>query len=237
MTTPLPTTAHNQEISGDTLTSVSLNYEWRRFVVAAVAKELKRQFSINDDGTMPDNLENWLNDLILDFYEDTPVDNTPVGIIVAFANYNTIPAKWLYCNGAMVSQATYPDLYAIIGSIYGATSGGNFRLPELRQRMIYGALNAPSYEQGVQGGVEATALSISNVPSHNHTIPAHSHIVATASGQGTNVTRVARGDNQGPGTIATDVEAATVTGDVGAGASFNIMNPHLCVGYMIKALP
>lgn len=232
-----PTTAHNATIAGDALTSVSLNYEWRRFVALAVQNELSRQFATNDDGTIPDALESWFDALIADIYTGEIVDGTPVGTIAAFANYNAIPAKWLYCNGSLVSQATYPALYALIGTIYGATSGGNFRLPELRQRMIYGALNSPSYEQGVYNGVEATSISISNMPAHSHVVPAHAHVTSTAEAVGTNVARVARGNNQGLGTIATDNEPATNTSDVGAGASFNIMNPHLCVGYMIKALP
>jgi microcystin-dependent protein len=164
------------------------------------------------------------------------IDSVPVGTIVAFGNYNSVPAKWLYCNGALVAQATYPDLFALIGTIYGATSGGNFRLPELRQRMIYGALNAPSYEQGVFGGVEATALSISNMPAHSHVVPAHSHVIATAAGTGGQTTQVARGNSTTVLTQATDTEPATNTDSVGAGAAFNIMNPYLCVGYIIKAL-
>jgi microcystin-dependent protein len=184
-----------------------------------------------------DDTDGAIASAINEIRRSTMPDFMPVGSIVAFGNYNSVPANWLYCNGALVAQATYPDLFALIGTIYGATSGGNFRLPELRQRMIYGALNAPSYEQGVQGGVEATSISISHLPAHSHVVPAHAHTVATASGQGTNVNRVARGDNQGAGTIATDNEAATNTDSVGAGASFNIMNPHLCVGYIIKALP
>jgi microcystin-dependent protein len=192
--------------------------------------------SIEDESDRQD-FEVLYGAMIDDFYNEDSVDGTPVGTIIAFANYNAIPAKWLYCNGSLVSQAAYPQLFALIGTIYGATSGGNFRLPELRQRMIYGAYNAPSYEQGVYAGVEATALSLSNMPAHSHVVPAHSHVIGTAAGTGAQANQVARGNSTSVSTQATDTEPATNTDSVGAGASFNIMNPHLCVGYIIKALP
>ena len=204
----------------------------------AIAALRQMQF-INqwDDTGSWDDIDAALASALTELMLPVMSDTVPVGTISAFANYMSIPAKWLYCNGALVSQATYPDLYALIGTIYGATSGGNFRLPELRQKMIFGALDAPSYQQGVFGGVEATALSVSNIPAHNHSIPAHSHTFGTSSGQGARTDRVQRGDLTSIGTQTTDTEPATVTGDVGAGAAFNIMNPYLCVGYIIKALP
>jgi len=45
--------------------------------------------------------------------------------------------RYLYCNGAAVSQATYADLYAYWGaSKWAADSGGNFSLPDSRGREL-----------------------------------------------------------------------------------------------------
>lgn len=119
MTTPLPTTAHNQAILGDTLTSVALNYEWRRFVVAAVASELKRQFAVNDDGTIPDDLENWLNDLILDFYdfEVSDVTGTFGGAkIYRSTNQNNSSATNVWWNVSFDTEIEDTDSYVNIGA-------------------------------------------------------------------------------------------------------------------------
>jgi microcystin-dependent protein len=233
----IPTSSHNEALAGDTLYSAFLNHEWREIVLPFVIAGMEKIAAAIEDESDRQDFEVLYGAMIDDFYNEDSMDGTPVGTIVAFGNYNSVPAKWLYCNGSLVSQATYPALYALIGTIYGATSGGNFRLPELRQRMIFGALNAPSYEQGVYAGVEATSISISNLPSHSHQLPSHLHTIATGDGLGTRIDRVARSTVNSPNTQNTDTEPATNTDSVGAGASFNIMNPHLCVGYIIKALP
>lgn len=52
----------------------------------------------------------------------------------------TIPSGWLFCDGSAVSQATYANLYAVIGHQYAADPGsGNFRLPDLRNYYLVGA--------------------------------------------------------------------------------------------------
>jgi microcystin-dependent protein len=41
-----------------------------------------------------------------------------------------VPAGWLACNGAAVSRTTYANLFAAIGTTYGAGDGSTtFNLP------------------------------------------------------------------------------------------------------------
>lgn len=215
-----------------------LSEQSQQLLLAAV-KQMQSSYAWvdGDDPATYDIIHAQIAETITELIVTAMPDFSPVGTIVAFANYNSVPEKWLYCNGSLVAQSTYPELFDLIGTIYGATVGSDFRLPELRQRMIFGALNAPSYEQGVFAGVEATALSISNLPAHSHEVPAHAHTFSTSLNNGTRQDRVARGDNTNVLTQSTFNQPATNTDNVGAGASFNIMNPHLCVGYIIKALP
>lgn len=50
------------------------------------------------------------------------------------------PAGWLLCDGRAVSRATYADLFAAIGTAYGAGDGGaTFNLPNLAGRLPMGA--------------------------------------------------------------------------------------------------
>lgn len=44
----------------------------------------------------------------------------------------TIPAGFLNCNGDYVSQIAYPDLYLLIGGVYGPDVLATFKLPDLR---------------------------------------------------------------------------------------------------------
>lgn len=62
----------------------------------------------------------------------------PAGVVVPFGG-KTAPSGWLPCNGAAVSRTTYADLFAVIGTIYGAGDGSTtFNLPNLDWRVPEG---------------------------------------------------------------------------------------------------
>lgn len=76
-----------------------------------------------------------------------------VGEVRAFAGPSgAIPAKWLLCYGQAVSRATYADLFAVIGTTWGAGDGTTtFNLPDLRGRVMAGVDN--------MGGVAANRIT------------------------------------------------------------------------------
>ena len=52
---------------------------------------------------------------------------------LAFFVVNSTPSGWIKCNGATISRTTYADLFAAIGTAYGAGDGSTtFRLPDCR---------------------------------------------------------------------------------------------------------
>lgn len=69
----------------------------------------------------------------------------PVGTIIAYAA-NQNPEGYILCNGANVSRTTYADLFAVIGTTYGAGDGSTtFTLPNLIDRFIEGSSTAGIY--------------------------------------------------------------------------------------------
>lgn len=60
-----------------------------------------------------------------------------VGQIAAFAG-GACPIGWLKANGASVSQATYPALYTVVGTLWGPAAAGNFTLPDARGMFLRG---------------------------------------------------------------------------------------------------
>ena len=58
-------------------------------------------------------------------------------------NTSNIPKGYLLCNGATLNTSTYNKLYKAIGNQWGG-SGGNFKIPDLRDRFIVGAGSAYS---------------------------------------------------------------------------------------------
>jgi microcystin-dependent protein len=69
----------------------------------------------------------------------------PTGSVMPFAG-DTAPAGWKLCNGESLSQAAYPELYAVINKRfgYGDSAITTFRVPDLRGRFIRGRNNGTS---------------------------------------------------------------------------------------------
>ena len=60
----------------------------------------------------------------------------PSGLVATFAR-NSAPTGWLKANGAAISRTVYADLFAAIGTTFGAGDGVNtFNLPDLRGEFI-----------------------------------------------------------------------------------------------------
>lgn len=60
----------------------------------------------------------------------------PAGLVATFAR-NTAPSGWLKANGAAISRTAYADLFAAIGTTFGAGDGVNtFNVPDLRGEFI-----------------------------------------------------------------------------------------------------
>jgi microcystin-dependent protein len=72
-----------------------------------------------------------------------PVVATPPGTIIMYAAANA-PTGYLICDGAYVSQVTYAALFAVIGINYGGQFAGQFAVPDLRSRTVFGA-SAPTF--------------------------------------------------------------------------------------------
>jgi microcystin-dependent protein len=73
----------------------------------------------------------------------------PTGAIMPWAGDSAglnAPAGWLICNGAVVSQATYAALYAVLGATWGSNAGGNFTLPDFRGCFLRGLDSGKGYD-------------------------------------------------------------------------------------------
>jgi microcystin-dependent protein len=72
----------------------------------------------------------------------------PSGTVAYFAT-NVAPEGYLECAGQAVSRTQYPDLFATIGTAYGAGNGATtFNLPDLRSEFIRGTDNGRGVDAG-----------------------------------------------------------------------------------------
>ena len=71
--------------------------------------------------------------VLKDEIDDIVTENNNLTGVVQFFARNTAPDGWLKANGAAVSRTTYADLFAAIGTAFGAGDGSTtFNLPDMR---------------------------------------------------------------------------------------------------------
>lgn len=108
-----------------------------------------------------------------------------IGEIVTIAGIsNPNPGNWLTCDGASLLRTDYPDLFATVGTTFGAVDGTHFSLPDLRGRVPLGTgtgAGLSTYALGDSGGEENHVLITAETPAHSHTDTGHSHTEGIAS--------------------------------------------------------
>ncbi len=138
---------------------------------------------------------------------------------------SAIPAKWLACDGSSKLRASYPELFAVIGTVWGSVDGTHFTLPDLRGRAPIGVGTGSGLTAralAAVGGEETHTLTTPEIPAHTHpnTFTGHSSTGGT--------TGYSEADNSTP---------SLNTGSTGGGGAHNTMQPFAVVNYLIRALP
>ncbi len=123
---------------------------------------------------------------------DHALGGVPIGTILDFAG-NSAPEGFLICNGASFNVGDYPDLYAVIGIIWGGDGSPGFNVPDLQDSFTKGkgsgdnvgnsgGSNTANHSHSVTSNVSVGnhSLSIANLPSHNHSIN-HGHGISESS--------------------------------------------------------
>jgi len=122
--------------------------------------------------------------------------SVPVGAIQPYGG-TTPPSHWMWCDGSEVSRTTFPSLFAVLGTQFGAGDGATtFALPDLRGcvpagadgmggiaagRLTFGGSGVNGNTIGAIGGSELlqTHNHSLNDPGHTHTDAGHTHPVGS----------------------------------------------------------
>ena len=67
------------------------------------------------------------------------INNTPAGMVIAFAGSSASLSGYLLCDGSIYNLGTYNALFNAIGTIYGDAGNGNFRVPNYNGIFLRGA--------------------------------------------------------------------------------------------------
>ena len=83
---------------------------------------------------------------------------------------SSIPTGWVKCDGRLLNRTTYKDLFAKIGTIYGAGDGRTtFAIPNMSGRVPVGV--GSGYGLGSRGGEVTHKLTVTEIPEHKHIAP------------------------------------------------------------------
>jgi microcystin-dependent protein len=139
------------------------------------------------------------------------------------------PKGWALCDGQLLPINQNQALFSLLGTTYGGDGRVNFGLPNLQGRVPIHM--GSGHTLGERGGEQGHTLSISEIPTHTHTLQASSSEGDTSNNNGT-----ALANPRGP--IYTDAEnlttlnAGTVTNVGGSQAHLN-MQPFLTLNFSI----
>lgn len=103
------------------------------------------------------------------------------------AGHDAPPSGWLYCDGQVVPKATYPRLFAAIGTVFnsGGEEATDFRLPNLQGRVTAGMQSTDdpllidtanpggfgAIALGATGGTPQVALTGDQISAGNVSVP------------------------------------------------------------------
>ncbi|MEM6321329.1 MAG: tail fiber protein [Bacteroidota bacterium] len=152
--------------------------------------------------------------------------NPLIGTIGMFAG-NFAPRGWAFCNGQLLPISENQALFSILGTTYGGDGRRSFALPDMRGRSPMHAGDGPGLTPrrlGQRIGSETNTLTVNQLPSHSHSLPA----TEQPNGNGTTNVVVVGKDDRPTTTVMTQ--------STGANQSVNNIQPCLAVNFCIALI-
>lgn len=153
-----------------------------------------------------------------------------IGEIRMFAG-NFAPTGWMLCAGQLLPISEYETLFNLIGTTYGGDGQSTFALPDLRGRIPLHQGNG--FILAETGGVEEVTLTVSQIPSHTHTMLANSQ-AATESRPSSNVLPASSSALIYNNLTPLGNMSAAVFNPTGSNQPHTNLQPYLCVNYIIS---
>lgn len=217
----LNSSINNKLLNKADITSVYTKEETATVINNAIANKADKNYVDNALGLKADKEDTYTKEEIDDMFDNPTItgDTYPIGAIAPFAGVTT-PQNWLLCDGREVSREIYSELFAIIGTTWGAGDGStSFNLPDLRNRMPVGA--GDDYTLASKGGASTYKLTQAQLPNISLGIDYYQ------SGDDGKYISANKGNGVYVGTGNTNI--------IGNGEAINNMPPYAGTYYIIKA--
>lgn len=212
---------NNRLLDKADITSVYTKEETANVINNAIDNKADKNYVDNALGLKADKEDTYTKSEIDDMFDSPTItgDTYPIGAIAPFAGVTT-PQNWLLCDGREVSREIYSELFAVIGTTWGAGDGStSFNLPDLRNRMPVGS--GDDYTLASKGGASTYKLTQAQLPNISLGIDYYQ------SGDNGKYISANKGNGVYVGTGNTNI--------IGNGEAINNMPPYAGTYYIIKA--
>lgn len=155
-------------------------------------------------------------------------DEISPGMVMPYAG-STAPNGWLICDGSAISRTTYADLFAVIGTTYGAGDGSTtFNLPNFTNRVIQGG-TVGTYKNAGLPNITGTVYIRSASYAGNSSLSGVSGAFSTTNDSG-NVNKL----TSGQASLVPKLNFNAQDANSIYGNSTTVQPPALCVNICIK---
>lgn len=159
-----------------------------------------------------------------------------LGSIIIFGGNFEITG-WMFCNGQILSIASYQALFALLGTTYGGNGQTTFALPDLRGRTPIGMGQGPGLSNIVIGqvsGVENITLTQNQMPAHTHQLTGSSLAGNTSLPSGALPANTGTLDKEYTNLTTTNVAMhPNAIASAGGSLPISIRNPYIGMNYLI----
>ena len=171
---------------------------------------------------------------------------------IRMVGFNFNPRGWALCNGQIISIQQNAALFSLLGTTYGGNGQSNFALPNLQSRVpIHQGMGAglSNYVLGQLSGVEHVTLNTTQLPAHQHGLSSANAKLGAYDGAGNQASpagHVPAIESTGTSLNYSDApntdplftssggfEAGATTDPTGGNQPVSIVQPYLCVNFII----
>ncbi len=142
--------------------------------------------------------------------------------------FDFAPRGWASCDGQILPINQNQSLYSLLGTTYGVDGRTSFALPDLRGRAPLH--RGPQNLLGHKSGLEGVALTLNEIPNHDHTLRASNSDGDAPAPTGHVLAAFANGYG---GALALTQPLPGTLANTGGGAAHNNMQPFLALRFCI----
>lgn len=216
---------------------------WVRQAIVSALNLLTIENNWREIGSNSPELSANIFSLILQtlLFDYEPPDMIPIGTMTEWPG-SAAPTNWLLCDGASLLRASYVDLFAVLGTMYGAVDGTHFNLPNMVNRSPMGQGGAIVPDLADTWGAATHSMLLNDLVSHTHAVndPGHTHPPLSPSTtffglKPSSTNSGAVGTTYGVAASTGPANTGISLGNAGSGNPFNIVHPVIGINYIIYA--